>query len=41
MLIRRFKVRVKVSDEVFVLFDNDVTFILNKSCAKLVASVKV
>jgi hypothetical protein len=44
-LMCRFKVEVKVSgdesDAIFVLFDNDISFLLSKSCAMLVASVKV
>jgi len=45
MLMCKFKVNVKVSDDggdsIFVLFDNDMTFLFGKSCGKLVASVKV
>ncbi|RHN65174.1 putative zeaxanthin epoxidase [Medicago truncatula] len=43
--VRHCKVKVKVSDGeckvILVLFDNDVSFIVKKSCAKLVADVKV
>lgn len=42
--VRHCKVKVKVSDgeceAILVLFDNDVSFIVKKSCAKLVADAK-